>query len=431
MEQHHSISCPQFLNLNIRIRCTDSLYGDIKVLAPKLRNFTSLGIVSVTFVVPEVETANIKLCGWFGDMDCIYRKKYYRLFTDMLSALGNVKNLTFDLDGIEALSATHFLASLPCPFYNLKIVKLPLGYKESSILVLFEATYLAVLQEPALSQHFLRNSAVDGVRVRDIGAPVEEIGKDRVSSFVENRDFGLWRGHAVNPEFNTIPHTEEHVVKDSSVNADRGKDVHAPVGEMGKDPVSSSVGNRDFGLWRGHKVNSEFVYLLDRIMLKYPETFENFTKNNKKLCTVNLNMFCTSVNDFTKISMTEVDSEMLVEYKDAFAYLQNKGFNVSWVVSRLDYIEHLRFSNPLIPELYLIDCRINDDKSKLQELQACVNHAKSKLENLQARVDDANSKLQDVQTRRAEKLRAIEKAFGTMGTKLAFGFIGDDLLSSP
>ncbi|KAK1403016.1 hypothetical protein POM88_002621 [Heracleum sosnowskyi] len=143
---------------------------------------------------------------------------------------------------------------------------------------------------------------------------------------------------------NTIPHTEEHVVKDSSVNADRGKDVHAPVGEMGKDPVSSSVGNRDFGLWRGHKVNSEFVYLLD-------------------------------LNDFTKISMTEVDSEMLVEYKDAFAYLQNKGFN--------------------------------------------------------ARVDDANSKLQDVQTRRAEKLRAVEKAFGTMGTKLAFGFIGDDLLSSP
>ncbi|KAK1403023.1 hypothetical protein POM88_002628 [Heracleum sosnowskyi] len=246
MEQHHSISCPQFLNLNIRIRCTDSLYGDIKVLASKLHNFTSLGIVSVTFVVPELETANIKLCGWFGDMDCIYRKKYYRLFTDMLSALGNVKNLTFDLDGIEALSATHFLASLPCPFYNLKIVKLPLGYKESSILVLFEATYLPVLQEPALSQHqhFLRH---------------------------------------------------------------------------------------------------------------------------------------------------------------LFAYLQNQGFNVSWALSRLNYIEHLRFSEPLIIELQQID----------------------------AHVDDGRTKLQAMQTLRLEKLAEIEKAFGTLGTNLAVGFIGDDLLSCP
>lgn len=117
---------------------------------------------------------------------------------------------------------------------------------------------------------------------------------------------------------------------DFSVDADRVGDSDAPVEEIAKDPVSSSAGNQDFGLWRGHRVNSEFVCLLGRIMLKYPETFDNFTKNSKKLCTMNLNMLCNSMNEFIKASVTEVDSEMLVEYKDAFTYLQNKGFNVSW-----------------------------------------------------------------------------------------------------
>lgn len=97
-------------------------------------------------------------------------------------------------------------------------------------------------------------------------------------------------------------------------------------------------------------------------------------------------------------------------------------------MSRLDYIEHLRFSNPLIPELYAIDCRIDEDKSKIQQLQACVDYAKIKLQNLQARVDDAKTKLQDVQSLRVEKLTNIKKAFGTVGAKLAVGFIGDDLL---
>ncbi|KAK1403012.1 hypothetical protein POM88_002617 [Heracleum sosnowskyi] len=125
--------------------------------------------------------------------------------------------------------------------------------------------------------------------------------------------------------------------------------------------------------------------------------------------------------------MNGVDSEMLVEYRNAFSYLQNIGFNVSWAVSRLEYVEHLRFSNPLIPELNAIDCRIDDDKSKLQEMQACVDDAKIKLQDLQARVNDAKTKLQDAQSLQMEKLTNIEKAFGTMGAKLAVGLIGDDL----
>ncbi|KAK1403020.1 hypothetical protein POM88_002625 [Heracleum sosnowskyi] len=260
----------------------------------------------------------------------------------MLSELSIAKNLTFDLESIEALSTiSDKLANKPSPFRNLNYVKLPHEYNESSLM--------------------------DALRSYLLG------GSSRGIIFTTL------------PQ-NTISHTEEHVVEDSVVDADRIGDIVAPVGKIGKDPVSSSAGNLDCGLWRGHRVNSEFVCLLDRIMLKYPKTFENFTTNNKKL-----------------------------------------RFNVSWAVSRLEYVEHLRFSNPLIPELNAIDCRIDDDKSKLQELQACVDDAKIKLQDLQARVNDAKTKLQDAQSLQMEKLTNIEKAFGTMGAKLAVGLIGDDL----
>lgn len=70
---------------------------------------------------------------------------------------------------------------------------------------------------------------------------------------------------------------EEHVAEDFVVDTDRVRHINVPVEEKGKDLVCSFMGNRDFGLWQGHEVNSEFVCLLDRIMDKYPETFEHFT----------------------------------------------------------------------------------------------------------------------------------------------------------
>ena len=119
------------------------------------------------------------------------------------------------------------------------------------------------------------------------------------------------------------------------------------------------------------------------------------------------------------------------KYRDVFSYLQNQGLDVSWAVNLLNYIEHLRFSKPLINELHSIDCLIHDAKTKLQELQACADHdARIKLPDLLGRVDDAKIKLQDVRTLRVEKLTEIEKAFGAMGTNLAVGLIGDDLLSN-
>ncbi|KAK1402956.1 hypothetical protein POM88_002561 [Heracleum sosnowskyi] len=96
---------------------------------------------------------------------------------------------------------------------------------------------------------------------------------------------------------------------------------------------SDKLRHFDMRLWRGHKANSEFVCLLVRIMHEYQETFEHF-------------------------------------------------------------IEHLRFSKHLISELH--DCRIDDAKSKLQELQGRVEEAKIKLPDSQDSVDDDKTELQDV-----------------------------------
>ncbi|KAK1385472.1 hypothetical protein POM88_023207 [Heracleum sosnowskyi] len=107
---------------------------DAKVVAPKLHTFTSVGIFSISFGVPELENVNLKLQGWFEYMRCEYKDKFYLRFAQMLLGLGNAKNVSFDLRSIEALSAiSHFLASFPSPFYNLKRVKLPRGYKVSSM----------------------------------------------------------------------------------------------------------------------------------------------------------------------------------------------------------------------------------------------------------------------------------------------------------
>lgn len=77
-------------------------------------------------------------------------------------------------------------------------------------------------------------------------------------------------------------------------------------------------------------------------MHKYAEAFEHFTPESKKSFTINLHMLCTSLNHFTRSSMTEVDSGVFVECRDAFSYLQNQGLNVSWSANYLNYIERLR-----------------------------------------------------------------------------------------
>ncbi|KAK1370520.1 hypothetical protein POM88_036612 [Heracleum sosnowskyi] len=290
MEQHHAISCPRLLNLNIRIHRSNSFYGNTKVLAPKLCNFTCLVILSVTFEVPELE--NVKI---------------------MLHGLGNVKNLTLGLDSMKALSVISDLAS-SSPFYELKYVKLPHGNNESSLSSALRSYLIGgspratIVTTVPQSNMIPRTVAVsvtsqDAVLQEPLAGPTKELCD---SQYIHQ---------TLNVGTVSMDVQEEHVVEDSIVDADRVR------------PIDSS----------------------------------------------------------------------------------ESGIQCKLGVCRLNYIEHLCFSNPLIPELHAIDCRISKDKSKLQELQA-------HLQDLHARVDDAQTKLQDLQTLRAEKLTEIEKAFGTIGT---------------
>ncbi|KAK1402905.1 hypothetical protein POM88_002510 [Heracleum sosnowskyi] len=129
MLRDHFISCPQLVNLNISTTFCET-HGFV-VLAPKLSNFSSSGIFPIRFGVCELQKVDIKLQDWAGEGG----EQYYPPFISMLLGLGNyANNLTFDSKSIEALSKiSYLLVGLPSPFYKLTNVKLPRGYKESSI----------------------------------------------------------------------------------------------------------------------------------------------------------------------------------------------------------------------------------------------------------------------------------------------------------
>ena len=367
------ITCPELINLEIKTSLsycdTDTIEGNIMVLSPKLSNFTSVGFFPITFGASNLDNVYLKLRGWLNYTNSSRNKLkvYFRRITHMLSGLGSAKILHLELETIRALSLiADILASSPSPFCNLKCVMLPHGFKEENLSgslrsYLFggspTATILTTTRQnmipctPAASM-----TAVDNDMVVNDGIPVEGTHNDQVSSSREN--IHLW-------------------------------------------------------LWQGNEIDSKFEGLLNQIMNKYPETFEHLATKNKKFCTMKLNMLCTAVNDFIKIPVTEVDPEIIGEYRDVFADLQKLGFNVSWLVTRLINIEQLRFSQSPLPKLHAVDCHNDDGQSQLQDLQI--------------RIDDAKIKLQGLQTLRAKKMQQLQKAFGTMDANPAVGYVGDNL----
>lgn len=154
---------------------------------------------------------------------------------------------------------------------------------------------------------------------------------------------------------------KENWVENSVLVADKVTQTEAPVSGASSDRADSCE-KSNFVLWQGHEVNSEYVGMLDLIKKKYPCTFMNLPKKNEKLLTVKLNTLCSSVNAFIKTSMAEVDTEMIIEFKNYFTSLGFSGFNTNWLVRHTVYIEHLL-------ELNASDSRIDDAKNKLQELQ--------------------------------------------------------------
>lgn len=167
------------------------------------------------------------------------------------------------------------------------------------------------------------------------------------------------------------------------------------VARAGNDQTSSLLETSGFTFWRGHEVKSEFVSLLERITKKYPDTVKHLTAKVDILHTMMLNGFCITVASFMNIKIADVDADLITEYRAIFSDLQSWGFHISWLTSRLNYVEQLRFSQPLLNELHAIVARI-----------------------------------QDLQTLRAEKMMEIQKALVTMDAGLSLQCIGDGLLPS-
>nr|XP_017217036.1 PREDICTED: putative F-box/FBD/LRR-repeat protein At4g03220 [Daucus carota subsp. sativus] len=351
-QQCFIISCPELLNLELRsssMTTTSSLTGNIVVMAPNLRSFSSLGIFPVMCGVSKLENVNIKLRGCFkhkSKFPLESLKQYYHRFIFMFPGLGNAKILTLDLDTVEALIAvSDFLARFPSPFYNLKFLKLPKGYQLSSL-------------SGALKGYLLG------------GSPEASIVT------------GLTQYH-FNPESDLVSLPGWKAL------------LREPVARAGNAQASSSRETSGFRLWRGHEVKSVYVSLLERITKEYPDTLKHITAKVNVIQTMMLNVFCTTVTSYMNTAVADVTAAMITEYRALFSDLQRWGFDISWLVRRLNYVEELRNSKPLINELRAIFSRVHD-----------------------------------MQTLSPEKMTEIHKAFGTMDAGLSLHFIGVNLLPS-
>ncbi|KAK1372652.1 hypothetical protein POM88_028845 [Heracleum sosnowskyi] len=408
------IRCPRLLNLEIESRYFDSFEDNIVVLAPKLTNFTALGIFQITFEDSKLENVYLKVRGWINRTNIPRKqiKEYYQQYIFMLPGLGRAEILNLQLETIEALSSlSDSLVGIASPFHNLKYVKLPPRFEEASLsntlrCYLLDGSPTATIVA-TLPQNIVSHTVADSVTAQNVVIEETLAARTLVNSEDIQKDV-CFEAVDVGVQEELVVHNS----KDHAVGVIHG----AAVEGICNDHVSSSRGNT-YGLWQCNEVKSEFVCLLDQIMKKYPETFEHLTTKNKKFCTMKLNMLCTAVSDFIKTPMAEVDAEMIVEYMEVFTDLKKLGLNVSWLVNRLNYIEQNQFSQPLPPKLHATDCH-NDD-------------AKSNLQDLQIRIDDAKTKLQNLQTLRSEKMQEIQEAFGTIDTNLAVGCVGDGLLAGP
>lgn len=133
--EQYCINCPQLVNLGIDacVGTISSHSGVITVLAPKIRNFSCVGLIPITFGVCELENVNIKLQDKITAEPKKMRKNFRRI-AGMFQGVRCARILTLDSKTIEALSAvSDFLSRSPSPFSNLKYVKVPPEYIDSSI----------------------------------------------------------------------------------------------------------------------------------------------------------------------------------------------------------------------------------------------------------------------------------------------------------
>ncbi|KAL8103296.1 hypothetical protein AgCh_027743 [Apium graveolens] len=294
----------------------------------------------------------------------------------MFSQLGSAKILTLDLVTLQALSQIFYiLAHLGCPFYNLKYLKIPHGYEESSMSRYVIRYLLSGSPSATIVRTLSRNDATPQMeRAVSFITQCGVLEEPLPTTTVEINDY-RYPYRRINFGVIDMRVPKENWGENSVLVADKVTQTEAPVSGASRDWADSCEKSNSV-LWQGHEVNSEYVGMLDLIKEKYPYTFQDLPKKNEKLLTVKLNTLCSSVNAFFKTSMAEVDTEMITEYKILFTTLGSWGFNTNWLLSHVSYIENLH-------ELNASDYRIDDAKNKLQELQTLLAEKSTNSESFQ------------------------------------------------
>ncbi|KAL6555939.1 hypothetical protein OROGR_005227 [Orobanche gracilis] len=245
------IRCPRLRNLEIETRYFDVIEDNIVVLAPKLMNFTSVGIFPITFEDSKLENVYLKIRGWIN-RENIPRKRlklYYQQFIFMLPGLGSAKILNLQLETVEALSSiSDSLASCPSPFYNLEYVKVPHGVKEASLSSILRSYLLGgsptATIVATLPQNIIPHTAAASVTGQNMVIEETSAAPTLVDSeYLQN---------AVCIDAVDVEMQEELVVQNSEEHADGVMHVGAAVEGACNDQVNSSRGNTDSGLWQGN-----------------------------------------------------------------------------------------------------------------------------------------------------------------------------------
>lgn len=197
---------------------------------------------------------------------------------------------------------------------------------------------------------------------------------------------------------------KDYMAGNFAVDADKVKKFENLVPGPSNDLANPLCDNRDCVYWHGHEVNPECVSLLDLIMQEHPETFAQLTLKSKKIWTMKLNMLCSLVNAFTNTSMTEVDIELLTEYRELFSDLQRWGFNVNWLMCRLNSVEHLHFSKYSFDKFHATNTR-----TVMQRMKSKIYKHFGLRRQLWRKLSEDSNYLQPLLG--AEKTSDVEKAF--------------------
>ncbi|KAK1361495.1 hypothetical protein POM88_045969 [Heracleum sosnowskyi] len=301
------ISSPQLVNMKIRAAFDfcEEYKPKIKVVAPKLCNFSSIGFFWIIFQSCNLENANIK---FWDSVQSWVLKENRKLLKSMFSQLGSAKTLTLDMVTLQALSGiSNRIVTWRCPFYNLKYLKLPPGCEETSISSIVRQ-YLLGGSPSAIIVKTCSRENVNPQMAAAVPAKAqnEVLEKSFATPTKELFDFQYAQHNACGNCDVDMLVRKEHMLEPSEADACKVRQIRGPATRSSNDEASPSGNQSYLVLWRGHEVSSEYVTLLELIMKRYPETFEQLPRKNKKILTMKLNMLCSSVNALTKTAITEI-----------------------------------------------------------------------------------------------------------------------------